>query len=281
MKKKLLTLLLLLPIAFSLLLLWGYAENHTLHLNRVTISDSRLPDAFSGFRIAHLTDLHNAEFQEENTQLLALLEAIRPDIIACTGDMVDSVDPHPERTLSFLEKASKIAPCFYVTGNHEPRLADAETYLSRLEAAGIQVLQGESAVIEQGGQSISILGVDDYSMFPGTSGRECILSMMSQLEALPGEGYDILLFHRPEVVPEMWELDIELILSGHTHGGQIRLPFLGGLFAPDQNLFPVFDAGVFDLGFGTMVLSSGLGNSTFPFRLNSPPEVLLITLEKA
>lgn len=279
-KRTLLIFLLILLLLPPLVLLRGYSENRTLHLNRITLSDPELPENFDGFRIAHVSDLHNAEFKENNEMLLALLRNIQPDIIAFTGDMIDSVDPHAERSLFFLREAASIAPCYYVTGNHEANLAGFDSYAKELQAAGITLLQGEAVMLERDGQQLSILGVDDYILFPGNNGRECVAAMIAQLEALPRDGFDVLLFHRPELTPELQELDIELILSGHAHGGQIRLPFIGGLFAPDQGFFPQYDSGVYDLGSSTMVLSRGLGNSKFPFRLNNPPEVILLTLEK-
>lgn len=281
MKKRILWTLSVLFILFLMVLftvLWGFHENTVLTVNNITLVDDALPNSFDGFRIAHVSDLHNAQFGENNDQLLQALEEAQPDIIAFTGDMVDGRDPHPERTLAFLQEAVKIAPCYYVTGNHEPRLADCEAYLQSVEDTGVILLRSEAVTLERDEQQLNLLGVDDYTFFPGNNGQQCVDAMIASLEPLAGDGYDILLFHRPELVPELWELDLELILSGHAHGGQFRLPFLGGLYAPDQGFLPKYDGGVYSLEDRTLVLSRGLGNSLFPFRLNNPPEVLIITV---
>lgn len=281
MRKKILYSLLLILIILSVFLLYGTWENQNLQLTSLTIADDALPDAFDGFRIAHISDLHNAVFGEDNGRLLALLEETSPDIIALTGDMVDSFDPHIEQSLSFLQRAAQIAPCYYVTGNHEARIPDYPAFQSALEEMGIEVLQGESVMLDRRGQSIRILGVDDYLFLPGEKGLECVMAGLAQLEALDRSGYDIALYHRPELTYLLEPLDIELVFSGHAHGGQIRLPFLGGIIAPDQGFFPQFTSGRYDLDRLILVVSRGLGNSKFPVRINNPPEVVLITLECA
>lgn len=278
MKKRLLSILLLLPLMALAAVLWGFHENEILQINEISFVDPSLPANFGGFRIAHVSDLHNAIFGENNQQLLLQLENAQPDIIAFTGDMVDAVEPHPERTLALLREAAKIAPCYYVTGNHEPRLPDFNAYLQALEDAGVTVLRGEAVTLTRDGQQLNILGVDDYTLFPGNNGQKCVDAMIAQLETLPRDGFDVLLFHRPELAEQLWELDIELVLSGHAHGGQIRLPLLGGLYAPDQGYLPEYDSGLYSFDDMSLILSRGLGNSSFPFRLNNPPEILIITL---
>ncbi len=272
-------LLLLCFFLLAAMTVWGYHENQLLGVTTFTLREEGLPPSFDGFRIAQVSDLHNGVFGEGNRKLLEALKSQKPDIIAFTGDTIDSRKPNCEGTLAFLSEAASIAPCFYVTGNHESRLPDREDFLARIEALGVEVLRGEAVSIRRGEESVNILGVDDYLFFPGTNGKELFDQTTSQLEQLDRSGYDIALYHRPELAAELTELDIEVFLSGHAHGGQFRIPFLGPLIAPDQGFFPTYTEGVCDLGPMTLVVSRGLGNSLFPFRLNNPPEIVMVVLE--
>lgn len=262
---------------FSLLLIavmaWGFFENTQLQINSFPVNGYGLPENFNGFRIAHISDLHNTEFGNENQNLLQLLEDTQPDIIAITGDLVDSRRTDLDIAVHFAEEAVKIAPCYYVPGNHESRLSAYAQLEQQLTEAGVVILANQSVPLERGGQQITIAGVED----PAFSGSEPFSQTLSDLSS---EDYTILLSHRPEYFDLYCQNGFSLILSGHIHGGQFRLPFLGGLLAPGQGFFPEYDSGLYTSGNTSMVVSRGLGNSLFPFRLNNPPEIILITLIK-
>lgn len=275
MKKRWAVLALLLAAAVCLWLWWG---NVTLETTRITVSDEAVPEAFEGFRIAHISDLHNAEFGEGNEKLLALLREESPDIIAITGDLIDRRNTDLDAAVAFIREAVKIAPCYYATGNHESRLEDPEGFLAQVAAAGAVVLRGDAAELTREGQCIRILGVDDYSFFSGGDGEECVAAMLADLSQVSTDGYDILLYHRPELACRLEGWGIELVLSGHAHGGQVRIPFLGGLIAPDQGWFPKYDAGLYRVAGMDLVVSRGLGNSIIPLRINNRPEVVIVTL---
>ena len=150
-------------ILLLVLIVWAAWGNTALELNTYTVSSKVLPDAFDGYRIAHISDLHNAELGDSNEKLLSMLREAEPDIIAITGDLIDSRNTNIEVALAFAEEAMKIAPCYYVTGNHEARVSEYDELKAGLEAAGVVVLENERTEIELSGEAITILGVDDPS----------------------------------------------------------------------------------------------------------------------
>lgn len=256
-------------------LLWG---NSALEVTEYDLTYAQLPEAFEGFRIAQISDLHNARFGENNETLLARLRQEAPDIIVITGDLIDSRRTDVALALEFVREAVTIAPCYYVTGNHEARVQEFAELEAGLIQAGVTVLRGQSVLLERNGQRLQLIGMDDLSFYEGGSEEEKISLMRDQLEQMDADGFDILLQHRPDLFPSLADSGVELILSGHAHGGQIRLPLIGGILAPNQGFFPEFDEGVFGDSDCYMVVSRGLGNSLFPLRVNNRPEIVIITL---
>lgn len=258
---------------------WG---NTALELNAYTISSNKLPESFSGYRIAHVSDLHNAEFGENNALLLEMLKEAEPDMIAITGDLVDSYHTDIQVGIEFAQQTAQIAPTYYVTGNHEARISEYDELEKGLEAAGVVILKNESVELEKDGEYITLIGVNDPSFKTDYLFGDSISVMDANLEEISenaGE-YTLLLSHRPELFKVYVANDMDLVLSGHAHGGQFRLPFLGGVIAPNQGFFPEYDAGLYVEDDTNMIVSRGLGNSLFPFRVNNRPEVILIELEK-
>ena len=257
---------------------WG---NTALVTTELSVKSEKLPAAFDGFRIVQVSDLHNASFGEGNAELLERVEQAQPDCIALTGDLVDSRHTDVDAALSFASEAAKIAPTYYVTGNHEARLEEWEQLLTGLEEAGVTILQNESILLEREGQSIVFSGVEDPSFHDDPLLHDTEGIWERNLESLsPEEGrYTILLSHRPEYFAFYEKLGFDLVLAGHAHGGQFRLPGIGGLWAPGQGLFPEYDAGLYQQGGTAMAVSRGLGNSLFPFRVNNQPEIVSITLQ--
>ena len=215
-----------------------------------------------------------------NETLLSMLQKADPDLIAITGDLIDSRRTDTAIAVEFAKKATKIAPCYYVTGNHEARISEYETLKSGLETAGVFVLENKSVTLHQGTDVITILGMNDPS-FPmplvDDSGSTNVQSLLNSFWT-DNNSYTILLSHRPELIEHYAKQGADLVLSGHAHGGQFRLPFIGGLIAPNQGFFPTYDSGLFSDGNTNMIVSRGIGNSLFPFRFNNRPEVILIEL---
>ena len=274
-------ILLCIVLISSALGIWTIWGNTALMISEVSIFSERVPSSFSGFRIAHISDLHNMEFDEGNATLLQMLSESQPDIIVITGDLIDAHYTDIEIVISFAEESVKIAPTYYVTGNHEASISQYNTLKSGLETSGVIVLEDESVYLERSGETIALLGLADpdftikgdlFGEVPAMVNIK-INNMLEQQTA-----YSILLSHRPELFETYAACGIDLVLSGHAHGGQFRLPFIGGLIAPDQGLFPQYDAGLFSDGNTNMIVSRGLGNSIIPIRFNNRPEIVLVEL---
>ncbi len=263
-------------LALALLVLgvfWILWANTAIEVNEWQIESPELPESFDGFRIAQISDLHNAEFGPENKKLLELLRESEPDIIVITGDLIDSRSTDIGIALEFAEKAVQIAPCFYVSGNHESRIADWERLRQGLIDAGVTVLEDEKVKLERNGETITVIGLSDPDFHK---------PFAEDLRTLTAgeEGCTILLSHRPESFGLYAHCAVDLTFSGHAHGGQVRIPFIGGLIAPHQGFFPEYDSGLYCEGESRMLVSRGLGNSIIPLRINNRPEILVAVLER-
>lgn len=245
------------------------------------MSSERIPAVFSGFRIAQISDLHNDEFGENNEKLIGLLEESKPDIIVVTGDLVDATRTNLRVAFHFIEEAVRIAPVYYVTGNHEAGLPQYNVLKAGLEERGAAVLENEKTQLSRDGETITLAGLSDFN-FMIQSGEMSEISAMTEkkLKELTGadRDYTILLSHHPELFETYADCEIDLVFTGHAHGGQFRLPFAGGIFAPNQGFFPKYDAGMYVKENTKMVVSRGIGNSTFPLRFNNRPEIVLVAL---
>ena len=274
-------LFLCLGLISVILIILAIRGNTALVLSEFSISSDHLPASFSGFRVAQVSDLHNAEFGENNAKLLQLLSECQPDMIAITGDLIDANHTDIETALAFANEAVKIAPVYYVSGNHEARCSEYDTLKTGLESAGVIVLADEAVYLERDGETIAILGLADPDFsIKGDLFDEIPAMVSTKLNGLLEQetAYSVLLSHRPELFETYAACDVDLVLSGHAHGGQFRLPFVGGLIAPNQGLFPKYDAGLFTKGNTNMIVSRGIGNSIIPIRFNNRPEIVLIEL---
>ena len=263
--------------------LWG---NTALMIQEYTVTSDRLPDAFSGFRIAQVSDLHNDVFGKDNARLVDMLSESDPDIIVLTGDLIDSRRTNTAVAVDFARQALQIAPVYYVSGNHESRMIDTfEQLADELEQLGVCVLRDEAVTVEKDGAEIQLIGLDDIGFYY-TVYQERLSEMTREELALENisrlrdeEMYSVLLSHRPELMEVYAESGCDLVFSGHSHGGQFRLPVIGGLYAPGQGFLPEYDGGVYTSGFTSMVVSRGVGNSLMPVRFNNRPEVVVVELQ--
>ena len=271
-------------IAISLVVIsaWILLGNTQLEITEYYVSSSRIPDPFDGFEIAQISDLHNAEFGDENKDLLVLLSQIGPNVIVLTGDLIDSRQTDIEIALDFAGTAVQIAPVYYVTGNHEARVPEYEQLKTGLTDLGVTVLENQKVPITKDGESITLMGIQDPSfrtdyLFGDAESvsRQAITSLQNESDV-----YAVLLSHRPELFDLYVDTGVDLVFSGHAHGGQFRLPFVGGLVAPNQGFFPKYDAGQFVEKNTTMIVSRGVGNSIIPFRINNPPEIVVVELKR-
>ena len=263
-------------ICLVLLTIWISWGNTALELNVYEMASDKIPNAFDGFRIAQVSDLHNTEIGKDNEKLLSMLKEANPDIIVITGDMVDCRKTNIDIPLAFAEQAVQIAPCYYVTGNHEVYVEEYEDFKNSLIDLGVIVLADVKTEIELSGEKITLVGVDDPS-FSWTDNETLIKEKLDNLLS-EDDGYTILLSHRPELFEIYVEKGVDLVFTGHAHGGQVVVPFIGGVIAPNQGLFPKYDAGLYTNGDTNMLVSRGIGNSLFPFRVNNRPEIILVEL---
>ena len=227
-KKKKFIILAVVAVIFIALVIWIAWSNTALELSSYTITSSRLPENFNGYRIAHVSDLHNAQLGENNEKLLAMLRNAQPDMIAITGDLIDAGNTDISVALHFAKEAMDIAPCYYITGNHEAQISDYNHLKSGLLELGVIVLENDKFEIEDDGEKILVIGVQDPSF--ETNSDDSVSVMQRNLQQLTEEeSYTILLSHRPELMKVYADYPVDLVLSGHAHGGQFRLPFLGGM----------------------------------------------------
>ena len=276
MKRKVVFFIILLIFIVIVWLIWS---NKTVKTTDITVSSNNLPTEFNDYKIAHISDLHNAEFGENNSKIIDILKNQNPDIIAVTGDLVDSNHTNIDIAVSFMKQAVKIAPCFYVTGNHEAWTEQYNELESKLIECGVNVLHDTYFYLEKNGTKIKLVGIDDPSFTKGYELTEESIIETKLKEFNLEDSYTILLLHRPEYFKTYVNSNIDLVLTGHAHGGQFRLPFIGGLVAPNQGLFPKYDSGLFTENNTNMVVSRGIGNSIIPVRINNRPEVIMIKLQ--
>lgn len=241
---------------------------------------SALPEAFDGLRIAHLSDNHGHEFGEDNSELLAVVAEQKPDIIMLTGDVIDQ-----ERQITMVPALAKgltaIAPTYYVTGNHEWSLGSntVRELKELLTKHGVTVLSNEYVVLEREGASIVLAGVDDPN---GYADQKTPEELRAEITAQQPGLFTLLLAHRNDAFDRYAAAGYDLVLSGHGHGGIIRLPFTDGLVSPARTFFPTWTAGVYRLEDSTLFVSRGLGNNTVPisgFRLFNRPDLAILELK--
>lgn len=265
-------------IIFCIFAVWR--GNVTVGVTYFKIDSESIPAAFSGYRIAQVSDLHNAELGKNNSRVIRLLRQEEPDIIVITGDLVDSNHPDIDIAAEFAARAIKIAPCYYVTGNHEAWLGKQyEELEERLKDMGVTVLHDESVELTENGAVIRLVGLDDPDFAPADVLTGERLDKIKREYLNPEGEFTILLSHRPELFEEYVSADMDLVFCGHAHGGQFRIPFVGGLIAPNQGLFPEYDAGMYRKEKTVMLVSRGIGNSIIPVRINNRPEVIIAELE--
>ena len=241
-------------------------------------------------RIAHLSDLHSCRYGNAQEKLLRAIHEEAPDVIVMTGDMFDDKRDDQE-TAYLVQGLSGRYPCYYVTGNHE-YWAGKEKFSKKMEilkANGVRILHSETELLQINGESLQIAGLDDpdksldfhyrrgLSSFQGSLSKE--LSALDR--ALDPDTFALLLTHRPELFPLYRDTRFDLVLSGHAHGGQWRLPFLqNGVYAPHQGFFPRYSGGLYREKGTTMIASRGLAReSTAVPRFYNPPELVIIDIK--
>lgn len=267
----------------------SWIENRKLTITSYPVASAKIPESFDGCRIVVLADLHNAVFGERNERLLQAIRQQKPDYIILAGDMlVGKQGASTAVPAELLQELSKLAPVYYGMGNHEMRIARKpeeygsmwEDYKNRLGTSVIW-LADKSVMLTRGKEQIALYGLDldpiYYKRFKKHPMKETYLKQ--KLGTSDANRYEILIAHNPNYFPEYAAWGADLVLSGHIHGGMIRLPGLGGCLSPMFHIFPKYDRGWYQEGNSVMLLSGGLGNHTFKFRVHNLPELLVVTLQ--
>jgi predicted MPP superfamily phosphohydrolase len=230
-------------------------------------------------RFALVSDLHAARYGEGQADLLRLIRDQKPDAILMAGDMIDDASSN-ESTLEFMQGAAGIAPCFYAAGSHDLWSKQYDDCVRAMKGWGIAILDGDTASLVVRGKRVTISGIGDptYGGYPDD--RERYLGdLKAGFSSLDPETFNVLIAHRPDYIAEYAKYPFDLVVSGHTHGGQVRVPLiLNGLFAPDQGWFPKYAGGLYRVGDTTMIVSRGLSYYPRIPRVFNPPEVCVVTV---
>ena len=248
-----------------------------LEISRYEVKSQKLPESFDGFKIVQLSDLHGAEFGEDGMGLVEKVKELEPDIIALTGDFVtDEGDLAAVKKLA--GRLTELCPVYFVSGNHEFGSGLAVKVRNILERAGVKYLSNEYLTISRGEDEILLGGVEGPLAYADMLSPDELAQKMN--DAAP-DAFKILLGHRNYWMTEYPELPVDLIFCGHAHGGLIRIPGVGGLIGTDRRLFPDFDAGEYNNGRYTLIVSRGLGNSVPIPRIFNRPEIVCVELSSA
>lgn len=268
--KKLLTLILLIVGLYLFL----YVNNHWIVITEQIYESDEIPDSFNGFRITQVSDLHDALFGENQEKLVEKVRETNPDVIFITGDLIDSNRYNLQQSLLAVREFVKIADVYYVIGNHEVAINQVTEIYHALEEIGVHILPNVMTWVERGGERIVIAGIEDP-----LNGTDTQTMLNTALSTVPKDMFTMLLAHRPEKFDIYVKNELDLIFTGHAHGGQIRIPFVGGLVAPGQGFFPVYTAGFYEENGTTMNVNRGLGNSGVPYRIFNLPEIVVVELK--
>lgn len=283
-KQKYIKLAVTLSIVIVIILFCNFQNKH-LETTHYTYAAEQLGADLEGYRIVQISDLHNAKFGKNNQKLVDRIRECEPDMIVLTGDLVDSNHTNVDRAVQFVNEIVKICPVYYVTGNHEYWLEASEydELMSGLADAGVVIMDNQVVEISRGDAKFRLVGLDDRSLSDGTLGTLLNDQAGQKEETADNENsgekeLTVVLAHEPQYLARYASAGVDLVLSGHAHGGQFRLPFVGGIVAPDQGFFPEYTAGEYYMDGTEMIVSRGLGNSVIPVRLFNYPEIVCVEL---
>ena len=252
-------------------------SRYCIDVKEYELSFANLPESFDGYRIALISDLHGWSFGKENERLIGKIRAAKPDLIAITGDMVSKPDDF-EAVENLMDGLYGLAPMYYVNGNHEWGAGLTLKMRQLMEARGVICLSNEFVTLNRESEHILICGVEDRN------GRADMIKppeLAEELRQQYPEDFVLWLQHRNDSLIYYPELPVELVLSGHAHGGIVRLPFIGGVLDVRGKLGAEYEKGIYNEGGLTQLVSAGLGNSVFIPRFLNRPELPIITLRNS
>lgn len=276
MKKRFLFNLIL--ICLVLLIIQIYIDNNVIEVSKCEIAFKNLPEQFDGTVILHISDLHSKVFGTDNMQLLNKIDEINPDYIMLTGDMVNATDTNFDVFINLIEAIGEKYETYYIVGNHELDLSTKyyEEICNSLLNHGVTILDNETVTLEKENQSINLHGMWYNSRY--YFGEKFTTNSMEKLLGEEKDSFDILLTHNPKDFDAYSEWGADLTLTGHVHGGMVRLPFIGAVFSPERTFFPKYSEGIYSKENSKMIVSRGLGRGLTGFRLFNRPELVAITL---
>ncbi|RDW15859.1 metallophosphoesterase [Oceanobacillus arenosus] len=251
----------------------AYIDTNIFKVNRIEFYSNKIP-LDSKLTILQLSDLHNKVFGVDNETLIDTVKQANADIIVLTGDLIDRGTNDFGHVFSLVERITAINPnVFFVSGNHEWGNASTEAFIEGIEQRNVTILNNQSTELTVGNVTLNLVGVDDAA----TKHEDLNLAFANVDQA----SYTILLSHSPSILDRYRAIPADLILSGHTHGGQVRLPLIGALVAPDEGFFPEMDKGIFEIGVNQFLyIDSGLGTSMAPIRFLNQSQVSLIEISR-
>lgn len=267
----------------SILVPFLFWQNNNIVITRYNYINSKIPDNLNGLKIVHISDLHNKNF---HGKLTSKIQRINPDIIFITGDLIDRRITNVATAVKFVKEIVTIAPVYYVSGNHEQLSGNYKELKNELNNLHVIIMDNSYTKINIEGSEISLIGIADPAInqnektYPIENNEAYMRNALQGLTYNLKTDFNILLSHRPEHFEIYKEFNVDLVFSGHAHGGQIRIPFLGGILSPNQGFFPKYSEGMHREGVTSMVVSRGLGNSLFPFRIFNQPDLIVVTLNK-
>jgi uncharacterized protein len=267
-------------IGTALLIFFFYYQNNAVVTSEYHISSEKIPQPFDEYKIVQLSDLHSKYFGKDQSGLVTKISTLKPDIIVFTGDLIDSDRYDEKPALMLMERLVQIAPVYYVTGNHEWWSGEFKTLEDKLNDIGVKVMRNSAEEITHGSEVIQLVGIDDPAITGEAFAEKSITeeNIEKAIEQVEDDHFRILLSHRPEWLSLYSEYGLDVVFSGHAHGGQFRIPFVGGFIAPDQGFFPKYTSGKYEAGNTTMIVNRGLGNSIIPLRVFNRPEIVVVTL---
>ncbi len=259
------------------------ANNKRLVTSSYTVLCDNLPPSFDGLKLVQLSDLHATSFGGGQKRLIKLLENIDPDLVVITGDLIDRRRTRSEKDMKpplvLLRELAKRFPTVRVDGNHEVLSPVAAQFRTNADITGVQNVTGRGLKVCRGDEHIVIVGIPDIA---SVGYDDDLWRRRMHMAAAPyASSFRLTLSHRPQYLIDYAKEGLPLVLCGHAHGGQVRLPLVGGLYAPEQGPLPRYTKGVHTQGTTQMVVSRGLGNSGFPLRFNNFPEIVIINLKCA